>query len=73
MAIEGRSETKRGGKIRLGMVGGGEAEFYSRAAYGHGLAPSLLGPNPGPVTGGPHLARTMRRSDDIGGTLGAIG
>jgi hypothetical protein len=31
-----------------------EAEFYSRAAFGHGLAPSLLGPNPGPVTGG-HL------------------
>ncbi len=31
-----------------------EAEFYSRAAYGHGLAPSLLGSNPGPVTGG-HL------------------
>ena len=31
-----------------------EAEFYVRAAYGHGLSPSLLGPNPGPVTGG-HL------------------
>jgi hypothetical protein len=29
-----------------------EAEFYLRAAYGHGLPPSLLGPNPGPVTGG---------------------
>src|SRR5580658_2442939 len=29
-----------------------EAEFYVRAAYGHGLSPSLLGPNPGPVTGG---------------------
>jgi hypothetical protein len=31
-----------------------EAEFYARAAFGHGLAPSLLGPSPGPVTGG-HL------------------
>jgi Ferritin-like domain len=29
-----------------------EAEFYSRAAFGHGLSPRLLGPNPGPVTGG---------------------
>ena len=29
-----------------------EAEFYSRAAFGHGLSPSLLGSNPGPVTGG---------------------
>jgi hypothetical protein len=29
-----------------------EAEFYVRAAYGHGLSPSLLGANPGPVTGG---------------------
>ena len=27
MAIEGRSETKKGGKIRLGMVGGGEGAF----------------------------------------------
>ncbi|HME84357.1 MAG TPA: ferritin-like domain-containing protein [Roseiarcus sp.] len=31
-----------------------EAEFYVRAAYGHGLGPILLGPSPGPVTGG-HL------------------
>ncbi len=31
-----------------------EAEFYVRASYGHGLEPSLLGPNPGAVTGG-HL------------------
>ena len=29
-----------------------EAEFYSRAAFGHGLSPSLLGSNPGRVTGG---------------------
>ena len=29
-----------------------EAEFYLRAAYGHGLSSSLLGPDPGPVTGG---------------------
>jgi hypothetical protein len=29
-----------------------EAEFYSRAAFGHGLSPRLLGANPGPVTGG---------------------
>jgi hypothetical protein len=29
-----------------------EAEFYSRAAFGHGLSPSLLGSNPGPITGG---------------------
>jgi hypothetical protein len=29
-----------------------EAEFYVRAAYGHGLGPSLLGSNPGAVTGG---------------------
>jgi hypothetical protein len=29
-----------------------EAEFYWLAAYGYGLPPSLIGPNPGPVTGG---------------------
>ena len=29
-----------------------EAEFYLRAAYGYGLSSSLLGPDPGPVTGG---------------------
>jgi hypothetical protein len=29
-----------------------EAEFYVRAAEGHGLSPALLGANPGPVTGG---------------------
>jgi hypothetical protein len=29
-----------------------EAEFYLRAATGNGLPPSLIGPNPGPVTGG---------------------
>jgi hypothetical protein len=29
-----------------------EAEFYQRAAFGHGLSPSLLGPHPGRVTGG---------------------
>ena len=27
MAIEGRSDARRGGKIRLGMVGGGEGAF----------------------------------------------
>jgi predicted dehydrogenase len=27
MAIEGRSETKKGGRIRLGMIGGGEGAF----------------------------------------------
>jgi predicted dehydrogenase len=27
MAIEGRSESKRGGRIRLGMIGGGEGAF----------------------------------------------
>lgn len=31
-----------------------EAEFYWLAAYGYGLPPDLIGPNPGPVTGG-HL------------------
>jgi hypothetical protein len=29
-----------------------EAEFYLRAAFGHGLSPTLLGRNPGRVTGG---------------------
>ena len=29
-----------------------EAEFYLRAAEGHGLGPTNLGSNPGPVTGG---------------------
>jgi hypothetical protein len=29
-----------------------EAQFYSLAAYGYQLPPSLTGPNPGPVTGG---------------------
>ena len=29
-----------------------EAEFYLRAANGSGLSPSLIGPNPGMVTGG---------------------
>jgi hypothetical protein len=29
-----------------------EAEFYLRAATGRGLPPSLIGPNPGTVTGG---------------------
>jgi ferritin-like protein len=29
-----------------------EAEFYLRAATGNGLSPSLIGPNPGMVTGG---------------------
>jgi hypothetical protein len=29
-----------------------EAEFYLRAATGRGLSPSLIGPNPGVVTGG---------------------
>ena len=27
MAIEGRSDAKKGGRIRLGMVGGGEGAF----------------------------------------------
>src|ERR1700678_3683831 len=27
MAIEGRSDAKRGGRVRLGMVGGGEGAF----------------------------------------------
>jgi Ferritin-like domain len=36
-----------------------EAEFYVRAAYGHGLEKSLLGPNPGPVTGGHKVDFTM--------------
>ncbi len=36
-----------------------EAEFYVRASYGHGLEPSLLGPNPGAVTGGHLINFTM--------------
>jgi hypothetical protein len=35
-----------------------EAEFYSRAAFGHGLSPALLGANPGPVTGGQMVSFT---------------
>ena len=29
-----------------------EAEFYLRAAHGHGLGPTNIGADPGPVTGG---------------------
>jgi hypothetical protein len=36
-----------------------EAEFYVRASYGHGLSPSLLGNNPGAVTGGHQVNFTM--------------
>ena len=36
-----------------------EAEFYVRAAEGHGLSPTLLGPNPGAVTGGHLVNFTM--------------
>jgi len=35
-----------------------EAEFYQRAAFGHGLPPSLLGANPGAVTGGQMVSFT---------------
>ncbi len=35
-----------------------EAEFYQRAARGHGLGPSMLGPNPGAVTGGQEVPFT---------------
>ena len=33
-----------------------EAEYYLRAAYGHGLSPEDIGPNPGEVTGGHKVA-----------------
>jgi hypothetical protein len=36
-----------------------EAEFYLRAAFGHGLGPSNLGSSPGPVTGGHLVPFTM--------------
>jgi Ferritin-like domain len=36
-----------------------EAEFYLRAADGYGLGPSLLGPDPGPVTGGSKVPFAM--------------
>src|SRR5271163_4075442 len=36
-----------------------EAEFYLRAATGNGLPPGLIGPNPGPVTGGSKVPFAM--------------
>ena len=36
-----------------------EAEFYLRAATGNGLSPALIGPSPGPITGGSKVPFTM--------------
>lgn len=36
-----------------------EAEFYLRAATGHGLSPPLLGPHAGPITGGSEVPFAM--------------
>jgi predicted dehydrogenase len=64
MAIEGRSDAKRGGKIRLGMVGGGEGAFIGAV---HRIA-SRIDDHYDLVAGA--LSSTPEKSRRSGETLG---